>query len=100
MDILGEFLWRVGTDDRYSSGGSVPLQRRPSGFQFWVFFNHSISQIFSSQDSAGVSANASAVGGAEGGRGGNNAFLRALNDIGNIDNGNWCLNYSENGVKK
>jgi hypothetical protein len=89
-----------GTDDRYSAGGSVNLFKGDQRISILGLFNNINQQNFSSQDLAGVSANASAAGGGGGrGRGGNNAFSGG-NDIGIITTNAIGLNYSDKWGKK
>jgi len=89
-----------GTDDRYSAGGSVNLFKADQRISILGLFNNINQQNFSSQDLAGVSANASAGGGGGGrGRGGNNAFSGG-NDIGTITTNAIGLNYSDKWGKK
>ncbi len=89
-----------GTDDRYSAGGSVNLFKGDQRISILGLFNNINQQNFSSQDLAGVSANASAGGGGGGrGRGGNNAFSGG-NDIGIISTNAIGLNYSDKWGKK
>ncbi|WP_075350050.1 TonB-dependent receptor [Algoriphagus marinus] len=92
-----------GTDDRYSAGGSVNLFKGDQRISILGLFNNINQQNFSSQDLAGVNANASAGGGGRGGGrwggGGNNAFSGG-NDIGIITTNAVGLNYSDKWGKK
>ena len=97
---FGRAYGGYGTDDRYSAGGSVNLFKGDQRISILGLFNNINQQNFSSQDLAGVSANASAGGGGGGrGRGGNNAFSGG-NDIGIISTNAIGLNYSDKWGKK
>ena len=97
---FGRTYGGYGTDDRYSAGGSVNLFKGDQRISILGLFNNINQQNFSSQDLAGVSANASAGGGGGGrGRGGNNAFSGG-NDIGIISTNAIGLNYSDKWGKK
>ncbi|MHA7129636.1 outer membrane beta-barrel protein [Algoriphagus namhaensis] len=87
-----------GTDDRYSAGGSLNLFKGNQRISILGLFNNVNQQNFSSQDLAGVNANASGGGGRGGrggwrGGGGNNNFFVG-NDIGIINTNSVGLNYS------
>lgn len=92
-----------GTDDRYSAGGSLNLFNGDRRVSILGLFNNVNQQNFSSQDLAGVTANASGGGGRRfgGGRfgGGNNNFFVG-NDIGIIATNALGLNYSDKWGKK
>jgi hypothetical protein len=101
---FGRTYGGYGTDDRYSAGGSVNLFKGDQRISILGLFNNINQQNFSSQDLAGVNANASAGGGGGrgGGRwggGGNNAFSGG-NDIGIITTNAVGLNYSDKWGKK
>jgi hypothetical protein len=96
---FGRTYGGYGTDDRYSAGGSVNLFKGDQRISILGLFNNINQQNFSSQDLAGVSANASAGGGRRRGRGGNSAFSGG-NDIGIISTNAIGLNYSDKWGKK
>jgi hypothetical protein len=96
---FGRAYGGYGTDDRYSAGGSVNLFKGDQRISILGLFNNINQQNFSSQDLAGVSANASAGGVGGRGRGGNNAFSGG-NDIGIISTNAIGLNYSDKWGKK
>lgn len=92
-----------GTDDRYSAGGSINVFKGDQKISILGLFNNINQQNFSSQDLAGVTANASA-GGAGGRRpgGGGNQFGGGRNNnffVGNTsgitDTNAMGLNYSD-----
>lgn len=92
-----------GTDDRYAAGGSLNLFKGDQRVSILGLFNNVNQQNFSSQDLAGVNANASGGGGRgrggfRGGGGNNNFFVG--NDIGIINTNSVGLNYSDKWGKK
>lgn len=95
-----------GNDDRYAAGGSVNFFKGDQRISVLGLFNNINQQNFSSQDLAGLSANASAGGGGRGGPGGggfggggNNNFL--VGSAGGIVTTNAMgLNYSDKWGKK
>lgn len=96
---FGRLYSGYGTDDRYSAGGSLNLFKGDQRLSILGLFNNINQQNFSSQDLAGISANASGGGprGGGGGRwggGGNNNFF--VGNSGGIVNTNAIgLNYSD-----
>jgi hypothetical protein len=90
-----------GTDDRYSAGGSANFFKEDRRISVLGLFNNINQQNFSSDDLAGVSANASGGGRGRGGfgGGGNNNF-QGGNDIGTITTNALGLNYSDKWGKK
>lgn len=88
-----------GTDDRYSAGGSVNLFKGDQRISILGLFNNVNQQNFSSQDLAGVSANASGGGRGRFGGGGNSAFSGG-NDIGIVTTNAVGINYSDKWGKK
>jgi uncharacterized membrane protein YgcG len=106
---FGRVYAGYGTDDRYTAGGSVNLFKGDQRISILGLFNNINQQNFSSQDLAGVTANASGGGGGRGGRpggggggfggGGNNNFF--VGNSGGIVNTNSIgLNYSDKWGKK
>ncbi|MBM3169443.1 MAG: outer membrane beta-barrel protein [Bacteroidetes bacterium] len=104
-----------GTDDRYAAGGSLNLFNGDQRISILGLFNNINQQNFSSQDLAGLTANASAgagrgggmmggmggggFGGGQWGGGGNNNFL--VGNTGGIVTTNALgLNYSDKWGKK
>ncbi|MDF2156294.1 TonB-dependent receptor [Algoriphagus sp. CAU 1675] len=102
---FGRVYGGYGTDDRYSAGGSLNLFGGDRRVSILGLFNNINQQNFSSQDLAGVTANASGGGGRRGGfgggrwGGGNNNFFVG-NDIGIIGTNALGLNYSDKWGKK
>jgi hypothetical protein len=111
---FGRIYGGYGTDDRYSAGGSVNMFKGDQRISILGLFNNVNQQNFSSQDLAGVSANASAGGGGGrpggfgggGGRpgggfggGGNNNFFVG-NTGGIVTTNSMGLNYSNKFGKK
>ncbi|MDN3204335.1 outer membrane beta-barrel protein [Algoriphagus sediminis] len=85
-----------GTDDRYTGGGSINLFSGDRRFSILGLFNNVNQQNFSSQDLAGVNANASGGGGRRRwGRGGGNSNFFVGNDIGIINTNSVGLNFSD-----
>ena len=96
-----------GTDERYSTGGSINLFKGDQKISILGLFNNINQQNFSSQDLAGVSANASGGGGGRrpggggnqfGGGGNNNFFVGGSNGI--TGTNAFGLNYSDKWGKK
>ena len=96
-----------GTDERYSAGGSINLFKGDQKISILGLFNNINQQNFSSQDLAGVSANASGGGGGRrpgggrnqfGGGGNNNFFVGGSNGI--TGTNAFGLNYSDKWGKK
>lgn len=71
---FGRVYGGYGTDDRYAAGGSVNLFKGDQRISILGLFNNVNQQNFSSQDLAGVTANASAGGGMRGGMMGGGGF--------------------------
>lgn len=98
---FGRLYSGYGTDDRYAAGGSVNFFKGDQRISVLGLFNNINQQNFSSQDLAGVTANAGGggqrgPGGGGGGRwgGGNNNFF--LGNTGGIVSTNALgLNYSD-----
>lgn len=85
-----------GTDDRYNGGGSLNLFSGDRRVSILGLFNNINQQNFSSDDLAGVNANASGGGGrGRGGFGGGNNNFYGGNDIGSITTNAMGLNYSD-----
>ncbi|MGM0943758.1 MAG: outer membrane beta-barrel protein [Bacteroidota bacterium] len=99
---FGRVYGGYGTDDRYSAGGSLNLFSGDRRVSILGLFNNVNQQNFSSQDLAGLSANASGGRGGGGGRwggGGNNNFF--VGGSGGIVGTNAMgLNYSDKWGKK
>ncbi|GAB3228370.1 TonB-dependent receptor [Algoriphagus aestuariicola] len=97
---FGRAYGGFGTDERYSAGGSVNLFKGDQRISVLGLFNNINQQNFSSQDLAGLSANASGGGGrgfgGGGGRwgGGNNNFYVG-NSGGIVTTNALGLNYSD-----
>ncbi|GAB2494156.1 TonB-dependent receptor [Algoriphagus taiwanensis] len=105
---FGRAYGGYGTDDRYSAGGSINLFKGDQRVSILGLFNNINQQNFSSQDLAGVNANASGGGGMRrpgmggGGRwggGGNNNFFVG-NENGIVTTNALGLNYSDKWGKK
>ncbi|GMQ28917.1 outer membrane beta-barrel protein [Algoriphagus confluentis] len=106
---FGRVYGGYGTDDRYSAGGSINLFKGDQRLSILGLFNNINQQNFSSQDLAGVNANASGGGGRRpggggggGGRwggGGNNNFFVG-NENGIVSTNSLGLNYSDKWGKK
>lgn len=104
---FGRAYGGYGTDDRYSAGGSLNLFKGDQRLSILGLFNNINQQNFSSQDLAGVNANASGggarrPGGGGGGRwggGGNNNFFVG-NEKGIVTTNALGLNYSDKWGKK
>jgi hypothetical protein len=103
-----------GNDDRYAAGGSVNFFKGDQRISLLGLFNNINQQNFSSQDLAGLTANASAgagrggmmggmggggFGGGQWGGGGNNNFLVG-NSGGIVTTNAMGLNYSDKWGKK
>ena len=99
-----------GNDDRYAAGGSVNFFKGDQRISVLGLFNNINQQNFSSQDLAGLTANASAgagrggpggggFGGGQWGGGGNNNFLVG-NSGGIVTTNAVGLNYSDKWGKK
>jgi hypothetical protein len=100
-----------GNDDRYAAGGSVNFFKGDQRISVLGLFNNINQQNFSSQDLAGLTANASAgagrggmmggggFGGGQWGGGGNNNFLVG-NSGGIVTTNAMGLNYSDKWGKK
>ncbi len=86
-----------GTDDRYNAGGSLNLFSGDRRVSILGLFNNINQQNFSSDDLAGVNANASGGGGGRGrgGFGGGNNNFYGGNDSGSITTNAMGLNYSD-----
>lgn len=103
---FGRLYSGYGTDDRYAAGGSLNFFKGDQRISVLGLFNNINQQNFSSQDLAGVTANAAGgqrgPGGGGGGRwggGGNNNFF--VGNSGGIVNTNALgLNYSDKWGKK
>lgn len=105
---FGRVYAGYGTDDRYSGGGSINMFKGDQKISILGLFNNINQQNFSSQDLAGVTANAS--GGRGGGRrpggggnpygggGNNNFFVGGTNGI--TGTNALGLNYSDKWGKK
>ncbi|GMQ25847.1 TonB-dependent receptor [Algoriphagus sp. oki45] len=104
---FGRAYGGYGTDERYSAGGSINLFKGDQRLSILGLFNNINQQNFSSQDLAGVTANASGGGGRRpggggGGRwggGGNNNFFVG-NESGIVTTNALGLNYSDKWGKK
>ena len=103
---FGRVYGGYGTDDKYSAGGSLNFFSGDRRISVLGLLNNINQQNFSSQDLAGVSANAAGGGGGGrgrgqgpggggnfGGGGGNNFFVG--NDLGILSTGALGLNYSD-----
>ena len=99
-----------GNDDRYAAGGSLNFFKEDQRISVLGLFNNINQQNFSSQDLAGLTANASAgagrggpggggFGGGQWGGGGNNNFLVG-NSGGIVTTNAVGLNYSDKWGKK
>ena len=99
-----------GDDDRYAAGGNVNFFKEDKRISILGLFNNINQQNFSSQDLAGLTANASAgagrggpggggFGGGQWGGGGNNNFLVG-NSGGIVTTNAVGLNYSDKWGKK
>ncbi|MBC6368204.1 TonB-dependent receptor [Algoriphagus sp. AK58] len=111
---FGRAYGGYGTDDRYAAGGSLNMFKGDQRFSVLGLFNNINQQNFSSQDLAGVTANASGGGGMRGGMmgaggrpggggqwggGGNNNFFVG-NQGGIVTTNALGLNYSDKWGKK
>ncbi|WP_332913228.1 hypothetical protein [Algoriphagus boritolerans] len=100
---FGRLYSGYGTEDRYAAGGSVNFFKGDQRISVLGLFNNNNQQNFSSQDLAGVTANAGGGGGPRGpggggggrwGGGGNNNFF--VGNTGGIVSTNALgLNYSD-----
>jgi hypothetical protein len=94
---FGRLYSGYGTDDRYSAGGSLNFFKGDQRVSVLGLFNNINQQNFSSQDLAGISANASGGGPRGGGGrwgGGNNNFFVG-NSGGIVSTNALGLNYSD-----
>lgn len=102
---FGRVYGGYGNDDRYSAGGSLNLFKGDQRLSILGLFNNINQQNFSSQDLAGLSANASGGrggfggGGGRWGGGGNNNFFVG-NSGGIVTTNALGLNYSDKWGKK
>ncbi|WP_192347401.1 TonB-dependent receptor [Algoriphagus sp. Y33] len=92
---FGRVYGGYGTDERYNAGGSVNLFAGDRRVSILGLFNNINQQNFSSDDLAGVNANASGGGRGRGGFGGGNSNFYGGNDIGSITTNAMGLNYSD-----
>lgn len=102
---FGRIYSGYGTDDRYSGGGSINLFKGDQKISILGLFNNINQQNFSSQDLAGVTANATGGGGGrrpgggnQFGGGNNNFFVGGTNGI--TGTNAMGLNYSDKWGKK
>lgn len=103
---FGRVYSGYGTGDRYSAGGSINLFKEDQKISILGLFNNINQQNFSSQDLAGVTANASGGGGRRpsgggnqfGGGGNNNFSIGGTNGI--TGTNALGLNYSDKWGKK
>lgn len=104
---FGRVYSGYGTDDRYSGGGSINLFNGDQKISILGLLNNINQQNFSSQDLAGVTANATGGGGGRrpggggnqfGGGGNNNFFVGGTNGI--TGTNAMGLNYSDKWGKK
>ncbi|WP_143244192.1 outer membrane beta-barrel protein, partial [Algoriphagus ratkowskyi] len=94
---FGRVYGGYGTDDRYTAGGSLNLFGGDRRVSVLGLFNNINQQNFSSDDLAGVNANASGGGGrgSRGGSGGGNSNFYGGNDTGTITTNAFGLNFSD-----
>ncbi|PZX57993.1 TonB-dependent receptor [Algoriphagus chordae] len=93
---FGRVYGGYGTDERYNAGGSVNFFKGDRRVSVLGLFNNINQQNFSSDDLAGVNANASGGGGrGRGGFGGGNSNFYGGNDTGIITSNALGLNYSD-----